>query len=101
MAISKVTAMPKQALVVEDDPSVRKMVRGFLVHMKYVVTEAPDGNKALAALSSQKFDLVLLDLMLPEDRAHAEELGARPYLIKPFSRSDFSQAIRAVVDGAR
>jgi DNA-binding response OmpR family regulator len=104
------------------------MVRGFLVHMKYVVTEAPDGKKALTALDNSKFDLVLLDLMLPEssgydvlehirdhnlkvpvvmmsarslpeDRAHAEELGARLYLIKPFTRTDFSQAIRSVMEG--
>jgi DNA-binding response OmpR family regulator len=36
---------------------------------------------------------------LPEDRAHAEELGARLYLIKPFTRTDFSQAIRSVMEG--
>jgi two-component system chemotaxis response regulator CheY len=128
LGISKLTPIPKQALVVEDDPAVRRMVRGFLVHMKYVVTEAPDGKKALTALSNGKFDLVLLDLMLPEssgydvlehirdqglkvpvvmmsarslpeDRAHAEELGARLYLIKPFTRTDFSQAIRSVMEG--
>jgi DNA-binding response OmpR family regulator len=119
----------RQALVVEDDPPLRKMVRGYLELIKYAVAEASDGRKAMAALREQKFDLVVLDLMLPEssgydvlefirkegltqtpvlmmsarslpeDRAHAEELGARLYLIKPFTRAEFTRAVRAVTEG--
>jgi DNA-binding response OmpR family regulator len=119
----------KLALVVEDDPPLRKMVRGYLELIKYQVSEASDGRKAMAALREQKFDLVVLDLMLPEssgydvlefirkegmsatpvlmmsarslpeDRAHAEELGARLYLIKPFTRAEFTRAVRAVTEG--
>jgi len=117
-----------QALVVEDDPPLRKLVRGYLEIIKYGVAEASDGRKAMAALREQKFDLVVLDLMLPEssgydvlefirkegmsstpvlmmsarslpeDRAHAEELGARLYLIKPFTRAEFTRAVRAVTE---
>lgn len=122
--------MAKQALVVEDDPPLRKMVRGYLEVIKYGVAEASDGRKAMAAIREQKFDLVVLDLMLPEssgydvlefirkegfsgtpvlmmsarslpeDRAQAEELGARLYLIKPFTRAEFTRAVRAVTEGA-
>ncbi len=122
--------MNKLALVVEDDPPLRKMVRGYLELIKYQVSEASDGRKAMAALREQKFDLVVLDLMLPEssgydvlefirkeemsstpvlmmsarslpeDRAHAEELGARLYLIKPFTRAEFTRAVRAVTEGS-
>ena len=117
-----------QALVVEDDPPLRKMVKGYLELIKYQVAEASDGRKAMAALREQKFDLVVLDLMLPEsagydvlefmrandmgstpvlmmsarslpeDRAHAEELGARLYLIKPFTRAEFTRAVKAVTE---
>lgn len=120
----------KLALVVEDDPPLRKMVRGYLELIKYTVSEASDGRKAMAALREQKFDLIALDLMLPEssgydvlefmraegmtstpvlmmsarslpeDRAHAEELGARLYLIKPFTRAEFTRAVRAVTEGS-
>ena len=35
---------------------------------------------------------------LPEDRAQAEELGATLYLIKPFTRADFTKAVKAVLE---
>ncbi len=120
----------KQALLVEDDPSLRKLVRGYLELIKFAVSEVSDGRKAMSALKEQQLDLVVLDLMLPEssgydvlefmqkegktqtpvlmmsarslpeDRAHAEELGARLYLIKPFTRAEFTRAVRAVTEGA-
>lgn len=122
--------MNRPALVVEDDPPLRKMVKGHLELLQYQVSEASDGKKAMAALREQQFDLVVLDLMLPEssgydvlefirkegmgktpvlmmsarslpeDRAQAEELGARLYLIKPFTRTEFTKAVRAVTEGA-
>jgi two-component system chemotaxis response regulator CheY len=106
------------------------MVKGHLELLQYQVSEASDGKKAMAALREQQFDLVVLDLMLPEssgydvlefirkegmgktpvlmmsarslpeDRAQAEELGARLYLIKPFTRTEFTKAVRAVTEGA-
>ncbi len=117
------------ALLVEDDPPLRRLVRGHLELIKYTVFEVPDGRKAMSALKEQSFGLVVLDLMLPEssgydvlefmraegkistpvlmmsarslpeDRAHAEELGARLYLIKPFTRAEFTRAVRAVTEG--
>jgi DNA-binding response OmpR family regulator len=128
--VSKQEPVPKLALLVEDDPSLRKLVRGYLELIRFSVAEAADGGKAMSALKEQKFDLVVLDLMLPEssgydvlefirkegkteapvvmmsarslpeDRAHAEELGARLYLIKPFTRAEFTRAVRAVTEGA-
>ena len=119
----------KRALVVEDDAALRKMVKGYLEMMKYQVLEAGDGKKAMSALRETDFALVVLDLMLPEssgfdvlefmhangktnipvmmmsarafpeDRAHAEELGARLYLIKPFTRAEFTRAVQAVTEG--
>ena len=114
--------------MVEDDPPLRKLVASYLKLLDFSVSQAADGKKAMSALGEQRFDLVCLDLMLPEssgydvleflrtrglgavpvlmmsarslpeDRAQAEELGATLYLIKPFTRSDFSRAVRAVLE---
>ncbi|MCL2012897.1 MAG: response regulator [Cystobacterineae bacterium] len=115
------------ALLVEDDPSLRKLVKGYLGLLGFEVVEAPDGRRAMAALKLAPFALVVLDLMLPEssgydvlefmrvealdhipvlmmsartlpeDRAQAEELGAKLYLTKPFSRAEFTQAVVSAV----
>ncbi len=125
---SKATPVPKSALLVEDDPPLRKLVAGYLKLLNFVVVEAADGKKAMTALGEQPYDLICLDLMLPEssgydvlefirkqglakvpvlmmsarslpeDRAQAEELGATLYLIKPFTRSDFTKAVKAVLE---
>jgi len=115
------------ALLVEDDPSLRKLVKGYLGLLDFEVVEAPDGRRAMAALKQASFSLVVLDLMLPEssgydvlefmrtealghtpvlvmsartlpeDRAQAEELGAKRYITKPFSRAEFTQAVVSAV----
>ncbi len=125
---SRTTLIPKSALLVEDDPPLRKLVAGYLKLLNFAVIEAADGKKAMTALAEQKYDLICLDLMLPEssgydvlefirkeglakvpvlmmsarslpeDRAQAEELGATLYLIKPFTRSDFTKAVKAVLE---
>ncbi|MBX7097198.1 MAG: response regulator [Myxococcaceae bacterium] len=125
-----VSAKPKKSvLLVEDDPPLRKLVAGYLKLLDLEVFEAPDGRKAMDTLKERPFDLIVLDLMLPEssgydvleflrssgvtqtpvlmmsarslpeDRAQAEELGARLYLIKPFTRADFTKAVRSVMEG--
>ncbi|MCL2625932.1 MAG: response regulator [Cystobacterineae bacterium] len=118
-----VEATTETALLVEDDPSLRKLVKGYLRLLGFEVVEAPDGRRAMAALKQTSFTLVVLDLMLPEssgydvlefmrvealndipvlvmsartlpeDRAQAEELGAKRYLTKPFTRAEFTQAV--------
>ena len=116
---------PKRtALVVEDDPEVRKLVRKCLERMEFGVSEARTGKEAMDMLGKMHPDLVCLDLMLPEqsgyeicehirrttvlrevpvlvisaralpeDRAHAEEVGADAYLIKPFTFAEFTAKV--------
>ena len=59
--------MSKQAniLVVDDEATVREVVRKYLEHDGYRVTEAETGTEALAYLREQRPDLLILDLMLP------------------------------------
>ena len=55
-----------RALVVEDDSSVRDMLRRLLVGEGWLVREAGNGREALTALAEDRVDLILLDLMMPE-----------------------------------
>ncbi len=53
-------------LAVEDERSIRKLLRLYLDEAGYTVTEAADGAEALAKMRTGGIDLVLLDLMIPE-----------------------------------
>jgi PAS domain S-box-containing protein len=52
-------------LVVEDDPAARANIRSSLEKVDWSVTEAENGAIGLEAVENKKFDLVLLDLMMP------------------------------------
>jgi len=59
----------RRALVIEDHPDARALVRTYLQTMELDVTEAADGRSAIRILENSKQsrpDLVCLDLMLPE-----------------------------------
>lgn len=59
--------MPRQRiLVVDDDKSIIKVVRGYLEQAGYTVYAAYDGESALHTVRSEKPDLLVLDLMLPD-----------------------------------
>ncbi len=53
-------------LLVEDDPVGRKAFRRFLEHGGYGVTSAANGRQALEAAARKSFDLVLMDVRMPE-----------------------------------
>lgn len=55
----------EKILLVDDDPQVRAVLSEFLVSQGYAVTAVADGHQALAATTAQKFQLALLDLILP------------------------------------
>ena len=52
-------------LVVDDSTTMRQMVAFTLSSAGHEVTEAPDGNKALATAKQKKFDLVITDVNMP------------------------------------
>lgn len=58
--------MAQRILVVDDDRQIVRLVRAYLEQAGYDVVVAYDGNAALHAIRSEKPDLVVLDLMLPE-----------------------------------
>ena len=56
---------PTRVLVVEDDDDVRRSVCGILRYGGYEVTEATDGREAIDRLHGEGFDVLLLDLFMP------------------------------------
>jgi two-component system OmpR family response regulator len=112
-------------LVVDDDGHIREVMRFALEKAGYRVTEAPDGTRAFELITKQQFDLVVLDIVMPEDdgltlcrkiRAQSRlpiifvssrddeldrvlglELGADDYLTKPFSPRELAARVGAVL----
>jgi DNA-binding response OmpR family regulator len=111
-------------LLVEDDPSVAASVIDGLVNANLDVEHVSTGSEAIAKALAQNFDLILLDLGLPDmdgqdvcrsvretsttpiivlsarseeiDRVLALEFGADDYMVKPFGMRELVARIRAV-----
>ncbi|HJZ61169.1 MAG TPA: response regulator transcription factor [Miltoncostaeaceae bacterium] len=113
-------------LVVDDERSIRRLLRMYLVDAGYTVAEASDGESALGEVRSGGIDLVLLDLMLPgmdgievcrrlrearptvpvimltarddeASRVSGLEFGADDYVVKPFAPRELVARVRAVL----
>ncbi|MFG1419391.1 response regulator transcription factor [Xanthobacter sp. V0B-10] len=112
-------------LVVDDDLEIRKLLGRYLVGQGFRVTMAGDGREMGEKLATQRIDLVVLDLMLPDasgldlcrelrassnvpvilltalkedvDRIIGLEIGADDYLGKPFNPRELVARIRAVL----
>ena len=55
-----------RALVVEDDPAIRKLVQKLLTRHEIEIETAMDGRAAVEKLLASRFDVIVLDLMVPE-----------------------------------
>jgi DNA-binding response OmpR family regulator len=117
--------MGKTILLVEDDRSIAEMVREHLAKDGFETVHAADGDEAKERFSSQPFDLILLDLMLPGadgmellrtirqtsfvpvlivsakdgdlDKALGLGFGADDYIAKPFSLIELSARVKAAL----
>ncbi len=56
----------QKILVVEDDFDIRELLQNFLQEAGYEVAVANDGVEAIGIFTNVKFDLILLDIMLPK-----------------------------------
>lgn len=92
-------------LVVDDDQTTRKVLRGVLTKAGFVTAVAKDGVDALKALRTQKFDLLLLDVWMPrmnglELLAQLRSRKARPRVIVMTSDDAPETLLKAVREQA-
>lgn len=115
----------QQILIVDDESTIRDVLRRYLEREGFEVVDAADGQAALDAVESGLPDLAVLDLMLPgmdgltlaerlrelgplpivmltakgetSDRIQGLELGADDYIVKPFSPREVVLRVKAVL----
>lgn len=115
----------KNILLVEDDVDISKLVTSHLEQENFTIFTAFDGEEALTLLRKNKFDLILLDLMLPKlsgmdflkqirstnlipvliisakgtdiDKALGLGFGADDYISKPFSMIELTARVHAAI----
>jgi two-component system response regulator MprA len=115
-----------RVLVVDDDEAVRTSIHRALLRDGYEVSLAADGNSALAQVTTERPDVIVLDVLMPEpnglevcrglracrdqtpilmltardlvtDRVAGLDAGADDYLVKPFALDELRARLRALL----
>lgn len=112
-------------LIVDDEPKIRDLIRKYARFEGYEVEEAVNGMEAVDKCRNGQYDLVIMDVMMPEldgfsacreirktsqvpmlmlsargeeyDRIHGFELGVDDYVVKPFSPKELMMRIGAIL----
>ena len=121
--------IPTRVLIVDDDAEIRELLCTYLADFGFEVTGVGTGVAMRAAMATHHFDIVLLDLMLPDedgltlcrhlrgttdipiimltargdtaDRVMGLELGADDYLIKPFDARELVARMHSILRRSR
>ena len=121
--------MRKSILIVEDELRIRFLLRDYLTKEDFNVFEASNGEEGLFLFSTQKIDLVILDIMMPimdgltmleklreastvpvilltakgeeEDKLQGYDYGADDYMTKPFSPKVLIAKVKALLKRTR
>ncbi len=112
-------------LVVDDEPRIRSIVKKYAEFEGHMITEAADGMEAVHFCRTMEFDIIIMDIMMPEldgfsacreirktlstpiimlsargeeyDKINGFELGIDDYVVKPFSPKELMLRIEAVM----
>ncbi|MBQ3791878.1 MAG: response regulator transcription factor [Clostridia bacterium] len=112
-------------LVVDDEEMIRRLIRKYASFEGHTVDEASDGREAVRKCRENQYDLVIMDVMMPDlngysacseirkfsdipiimlsargaeyDRISAFELGVDDYVVKPFSPKELMLRIEAIL----
>lgn len=115
-------------LIVDDEARIREMIRKYAAFDGYAVDEAANGMQALEMCRAKSYDLIIMDVMMPEldgftacreirktsqvpvimlsargeeyDRIHGFELGVDDYVVKPFSPRELMMRVSAILKRA-
>ncbi len=112
-------------LVVDDEARIRELIRKYAAFEGYSVEEAQNGMEAVEKCRQKSYDLVIMDVMMPEldgfsacreirrksqvpvlmlsargeeyDRIHGFEMGIDDYVVKPFSPRELMMRVAAIL----
>lgn len=112
-------------LVVDDEARIRELIKKYATFEQYDVTEAENGMQAVELCRQQDFDLIIMDVMMPDldgfsacreirktsavpilmlsargeeyDKLHGFELGIDDYVVKPFSPKELMMRVGAIL----
>lgn len=112
-------------LVVDDEVRIRELIRKYAEFEGHTVEEAGDGMQAIEVCRKNTYDLIIMDVMMPEldgfsacreirkfsdtpvimlsargeeyDKIHGFELGSDDYVVKPFSPKELMMRVNAVI----
>lgn len=112
-------------LIVDDEEKIRALIKKYAIFEGYSVSEASNGMEAVSLCRDRIFDIIIMDVMMPEldgfsavkeilktqdtpilmlsargeeyDKIHGFELGIDDYVIKPFSPKELMMRIAAIL----
>ncbi len=119
----------KKILVVDDEEKIRAIIKKYAEFEGYEITEASDGMEAINICKEKDFDLIILDIMMPEldgfstckeikkikdmpiimlsargeeyDKIHGFEMGIDDYVVKPFSPKELMMRVNVVISRSK
>ena len=112
-------------LIVDDEARIREIIKKYAIFEGHEVSEAGDGMQAIQICKGKEFDIIIMDVMMPEldgfsackeirkfrntpilmlsargeeyDKIHGFELGIDDYVVKPFSPKELMMRVNAII----
>ena len=117
--------MNKKILIVDDEEKIRQLIKKYAEFEGYGVEEAENGMDAISKCKKTDYDLIIMDVMMPEldgfsavriikenkdipvlmlsargeeyDKLHGFEIGIDDYVVKPFSPKELMMRVKVII----